>query len=812
MKLNEEQEKIVRAPHDRHICVIARAGSGKTTTILNRIIYLCQECGVEPEDIILTTFTVNAARDMRRRLEAMKFEHAAKMRIGTLDAIAQRIVRTFDDEKHDFIEYARLFYNFLCTEDGQEFARGIRYFFFDEFQDCNRLQYDIVREFYRAGTIITVIGDDAQNIYTFRDSSVEYILGFKREFEGALQFTLLSNYRSAQPIVRMANETLANIIKLYIDADLNSLMSVKSTNPPIPPAVRYYRDRDTEANDLSKIIRYTLIDHIGAPAGSIAVLSRNNTSLSRMEFYLKKRGIECVYIDKSDKEYTRLDIEKSRGLVLTTIHGSKGLEWDYVFIIACDDEIFPGDKSPESEIQDRRLFYVGVTRARRALCMSYTGSWKKVKSLIDIIYTIRADKRDFPSRYIQEIPRHMIKFIGCDPFRFQKSKKSHIPIKSTVTDLISELTEEDFSSMRILARTDYRKLYKGFGYRSFIRENNAFTTFGLFVETVIGRQFGHLRHNAAEGILHSVKVDLMGESLCNKIYEKVGFKINMLCYMEDREIIECIAPHLDIQYHILVLNIVDQIRDRARKYDLQYDDVYIETENTPYELRKFISTHLGPSYKNFTNPALNWHEILYDCYIVSLSCEILRERWGVIFINITADMLYDYEPMFNVIFEKYVLMQDETPDIQRRYTYCNPDFFQSEFDNRVSGAIDLLYDEEVCDIKVSISNVDQYTYVIQVMAYALLREYVEGKKTKRVSLFNPLLGEIHEYEWQDVEPNVLRKLIQTRDRKLRRAKGTDSCQNQVAQPLVAPSGPQATPPKLQSSESDAQSKTIQQSS
>lgn len=55
-------------------------------------------------------------------------------------------------------------------------------------------------------------------------------------------------------------------------------------------------------------------------------------------------------------------------LVLTTMHGSKGLEWDHVWISRAEEGVVPDDKSPESE--ERRLFYVAMTRARETLVIT----------------------------------------------------------------------------------------------------------------------------------------------------------------------------------------------------------------------------------------------------------------------------------------------------------------------------------------------------------------------------------------------------------------------------------------------------------
>jgi superfamily I DNA/RNA helicase len=69
-------------------------------------------------------------------------------------------------------------------------------------------------------------------------------------------------------------------------------------------------------------------------------------------------------------EFLRRDNNKpvAGALVLTTMHSAKGLEWDHVWITRAEEGVVPDDKSPESE--ERRLFYVAMTRARESLTMS----------------------------------------------------------------------------------------------------------------------------------------------------------------------------------------------------------------------------------------------------------------------------------------------------------------------------------------------------------------------------------------------------------------------------------------------------------
>ncbi|WP_176025846.1 3'-5' exonuclease, partial [Burkholderia vietnamiensis] len=90
------------------------------------------------------------------------------------------------------------------------------------------------------------------------------------------------------------------------------------------------------------------------------------------------RAIQCIYdvVSRLNGSFTeRIEFLKRDNnkpgdgvLVLTTMHSSKGLEYDHVWISRSEEGVVPDDKSPESE--ERRLFYVAMTRARDSLTIS----------------------------------------------------------------------------------------------------------------------------------------------------------------------------------------------------------------------------------------------------------------------------------------------------------------------------------------------------------------------------------------------------------------------------------------------------------
>jgi DNA helicase-2/ATP-dependent DNA helicase PcrA len=90
-------------------------------------------------------------------------------------------------------------------------------------------------------------------------------------------------------------------------------------------------------------------------------------------------------------------LKEERELVtLMTLHNAKGLEYDTVFIVGCEDGAFPHMRALEEggEEEERRLCYVGITRARRRLYMT----WARERSLFG------RSEHNLPSRFVDEIP------------------------------------------------------------------------------------------------------------------------------------------------------------------------------------------------------------------------------------------------------------------------------------------------------------------------------------------------------------------------------------------------------------------------
>ncbi len=91
------------------------------------------------------------------------------------------------------------------------YQRKFQYVFVDEYQDTNKIQYELVKYLSAKYRNICVVGDSDQSIYAWRGADISNILDFEKDFEGGAKTILLEqNYRSTQNILNVANEVIKN--------------------------------------------------------------------------------------------------------------------------------------------------------------------------------------------------------------------------------------------------------------------------------------------------------------------------------------------------------------------------------------------------------------------------------------------------------------------------------------------------------------------------------------------------------------------------------------------------------------------------
>lgn len=449
----------------------------------------------------------------------------------------------------------------------QRWRTAFRYVLVDEYQDTNHAQYRLLLQLSGKDGNLTVVGDEDQSIYGFRNADIRNILDFERDFPDAGVVKLEQNYRSTQTILSAAN----GVVSLNRDRRPKELWTDEGEGEPVEVVgladeheeARWVADRVEKlaelseggldqvavfyrTNAMSRVLEDTLVrfgvryrvvggtkfydrseikdaiaylQYIANPADSVAFARIVNTprrgigktSLGRIlahvntigepvwdvasepervpglgsaavkaldafqqtmaelreladeapvakliESVLARSGyLEALENERSVEAQGRLenleelisvarefdltespedsdrsaleafleqialltdreeDREEGETLSLMTLHNAKGLEFDSVVIIGCEEGLFPHGRSLDEggEEEERRLCYVGMTRARRRLSMTWA------------LHRGFHGESGGPSRFLEEIPGELVE--RREPDRPARSYRSY---------------------------------------------------------------------------------------------------------------------------------------------------------------------------------------------------------------------------------------------------------------------------------------------------------------------------------------------------------------------------------------------------
>lgn len=269
--LNERQLQAVEAA-DRVTAVTAGPGTGKTRTLVSHILSLLKTRRVKPSRITAVTFTNQAAKEMRERIqkEMGKAGVARELQIGTFHSVALKYLKGHGMEfslagdmetrdiagrvteefhlniktrqfltmvshyktglKQEASEYEpafKAYQKYLKDMNAMDFddlllealrlaeagadsdAGAFSYLMVDEFQDISPLQYRLIQAWNRNGRELFVIGDPDQAIYGFRGADAGCFDRLSEDFLQVRRITLTENYRSASRILSLASKVIA---------------------------------------------------------------------------------------------------------------------------------------------------------------------------------------------------------------------------------------------------------------------------------------------------------------------------------------------------------------------------------------------------------------------------------------------------------------------------------------------------------------------------------------------------------------------------------------------------------------------------
>ena len=323
----------------------------------------------------------------------------------------------------------------------QGWQKRFQYILIDEFQDINRVQYEVIRMLAAPRYNLFVVGDDDQSIYGFRGAKPELMLYMKQElskhripFEmrdyvtnfyrhfivkdmmAYLQLAAGKRDRSLflticnRPLRYLARNSMENrqvnfeeLRKFYCDKDwmLDIIdqfdVDVRMMKNMAPyAAIQYirkkigYDDFLKEYAEKHQISWKQLMDVMA----ELEERSKNFKSYDEWEIHIAKYTQE---LEEQQAKARKIKGERENKVQLMTIHSAKGLEFEDVFVIHANEGEIPHQKAEKKDEieEERRLFYVALTRAKNNLCISYI--------------TQKNGNSIKPSRFVEELLGQRIK-------------------------------------------------------------------------------------------------------------------------------------------------------------------------------------------------------------------------------------------------------------------------------------------------------------------------------------------------------------------------------------------------------------------
>ena len=454
--LSSQQLAIIEDNKSHYLVILAGPGSGKTKVLVHKLASLLQLEDVKHEQLLMLTFSRAAASEFKQRLKKLIGNAAHFVDIKTFHSFCFDIVgevgKIEKDNDKDIIKKATQYIAEGVVDDGRV-RRSV--LVIDEAQDMSAEEFALVTALIENNPDMRVIavGDDDQNIYSFRGSDSRYFTQLSLRNHSRC-YELLTNYRSSQAIVQFTNTFAKHIngrlkqnpsvahLNLAGKVAFTNLSCVKNLHIEIPMVQSFLQQKDglsgtvcfvVPTNELALKLTGVLRQHkikvtpmvknefnllkldeihffakaFDTDTGlSIAQskweqakqrlqecfsTSRNlelaNTIISTFEAVVQK-GKESVkyksdfyqFVRESKSEdFLKIQGQDALSVYVSTIHQTKGKEFDHLFVAAIKDE--------------PRELYVAFTRAKRGLYIFNT--IRSLDALAKFASTISVDHQSY---------------------------------------------------------------------------------------------------------------------------------------------------------------------------------------------------------------------------------------------------------------------------------------------------------------------------------------------------------------------------------------------------------------------------------
>ena len=199
------------------------------------------------------------------------------------------------------------------TAIAQQLHRRFKVILVDEYQDSNSAQFQLLRELTGEDTYVCVVGDDDQSIYRFRGAEVQNILTFDRQFPHTKIIRLVRNYRSYEPILRVAGSIVSRN-----EGRLGKTLIAERGTGGQKPHLYYLPSQDAEAELCVQLIKKAV--RAGGSYSDWAILYRTNAQSLNFETIFLHEKIPHKVVGTL-KFYEREEIKDALALLALIANG-----------------------------------------------------------------------------------------------------------------------------------------------------------------------------------------------------------------------------------------------------------------------------------------------------------------------------------------------------------------------------------------------------------------------------------------------------------------------------------------------------------
>ena len=354
----------------------------------------------------------------------------------------------------DFEDLIELTIRLFDADEGalEQVRDRYRAFTVDEYQDVNLLQQTLLDRWLGDRDELCAVGDDYQSIYAFTGASPEYLLAMPERFSHATVVRLEENYRSTPEVLEFANRLVPRlggaekvlratlpvgpepVTRSFAGAELEAGFVVERVRELHGSGLAYEEMAILFRTNARSADYEEALSEAEIPSQGAALMAREaakqllkalrGRSLSEVRRIAREQGmLETLPERLGEREVTRqTDLARlvrlaeefgdgtvaefvahleerfgthaGRGVHLLTYHRAKGLEFEAVFLPRLEERELPSklSKTPGALAEERRLLYVGLTRAKLHLTVTWSGRPSRFLAELDVHEPVAASQ------------------------------------------------------------------------------------------------------------------------------------------------------------------------------------------------------------------------------------------------------------------------------------------------------------------------------------------------------------------------------------------------------------------------------------